>query len=83
MSFVILWQNAPQGRVLTSRLCVQPLLPLGRIARWFVLHVDAGCGTARSATVLTPPGRMCPAIASSTPQRSSPMLVRWVELTAD
>ncbi|XP_003370362.1 putative siderophore non-ribosomal peptide synthase [Trichinella spiralis] len=30
---VILWQNAPQGRVLTSRLCVQPLLPLGRIAR--------------------------------------------------
>ncbi|KRX18495.1 hypothetical protein T07_6263 [Trichinella nelsoni] len=73
-SFVIPWRNAPQGRVLRSRLCVKPLLPLGRIARWFGLRVDAGRGTARSATLLTPVGRMCTAIASSTPQRSSPLL---------
>ncbi|KRY07309.1 hypothetical protein T12_14790 [Trichinella patagoniensis] len=60
IDWVIPRRKAPQGHVLTRRLCVQPLLPPGRIARWFGLHVDAGRGTARSATLLTPPGRMCP-----------------------
>ncbi|KRX57291.1 hypothetical protein T09_5456 [Trichinella sp. T9] len=41
----------PRGHVLIRRLCVQPLPPLGRIARWFSLRVDAGRGTARSAVL--------------------------------
>ncbi|KRX52239.1 hypothetical protein T09_3391 [Trichinella sp. T9] len=46
------WQNAPQGHVLTRRHCVQSLPPPGRRE------------TARSPIMLTPPGHMCPAIAS-------------------
>ncbi|KRZ84117.1 hypothetical protein T08_10231 [Trichinella sp. T8] len=61
---VIPGRNAPQGRVTTRRLCVQPLLPPGRIARWFDLRIDAGRGTARSAALSTLAGLTRPAIAS-------------------